>query len=178
MLKKAITIGYAVCFIALLALGILLVGTMVPFGNYQMRIVLSGSMEPTIPVGATIFISPEASYAVNDVVTFQRTGEEEVTTHRIIGQEVVNGETLFTMQGDANAAPDLRPVREAEIAGAVWGTVPYLGYVIDFARKPAGFALIVLLPAILVIVEQGQKVAAEVRKQKALQQEQMTNTPS
>ena len=171
MLEKLSTfLGYIFFFIVIL-LALALVGTMMPFAQYGMRIVESGSMLPTIPTGAVILISPAESYTVGDIVTFQRTTDTEVTTHRIIEERIVAGEEEFVTKGDANSVKDLEPVTHREVFGKVRAHIPYLGYVLSFFRQPIGFLLLVVVPGVLVIVEQMRKIKAEVRHQRRVEQE-------
>lgn len=166
MFKKASSIAFILFFLAFLTLGLLLLGSLVPVaGGYQVRIVESGSMSPTIPLGSAIFLSPSDTYTIGDIVTFQRADEEEVTTHRIVGVENEAGDLQYTMQGDANNVPDMRPVEQRELVGKVWLHVPYLGFLLDFIRQPLGFVLLIGIPAAFIVYEQGQRVMAEVRKQ-------------
>lgn len=154
-------------FVTFLALALLLLGSIVPVaGGYQIRIVESGSMAPTIPLGSALVVSPSETYSIGDVVTFQRVTDDEVTTHRIIGEEVLEGKAVFIMQGDANNAADQRPVEKREIVGKVVFHIPYLGFILNFLRQPLGFMLVVGVPAIWIVYEQVLKIIHEARKQK------------
>lgn len=94
--------------------------------------VLTSSMEPGLPPGTLLIVSPvePADVSVGDVITYQiRSGEPEVITHRVI--EIVNttgGGREFILQGDNNASAD-DPIREVQIQGKLWYSVPYLGWV-------------------------------------------------
>jgi signal peptidase len=94
--------------------------------------VLTGSMRPTMPPGSLVVIKPVETdkLKVGDAITYQlRSGEPEVVTHRIIAlSQTLGGEKLFTTQGDANPHPDEKPVKAAQIRGAVWYTIPLAGY--------------------------------------------------
>lgn len=152
-------------FLAFVGVGLLLLGSLLPIaGGYQIRIVESGSMSPTITLGSVIVVRAADTYAVGDIATYQRIEDDEVTTHRIVATEVVEGTTYFTVQGDANDTPDQRPVEPQEIVGKVIWHVPFLGYVLDFVQRPLGFAMLVGIPAALIVYEQAQRIAAEVRK--------------
>jgi signal peptidase len=164
MFTRILTIAYPLIFTALLVFGLVFAGAIM--GLYEARVVLTGSMSPSIPTGSAIFIRPQATYAVGDVVTYRRVSDADVTTHRIVGTEVYEGEVLHTVQGDANETVDQKPVRKNEIYGKVWVHVPYFGFLFDFFRTPMGFVLIVVIPAFAVILEQIQKVKNEVRKHK------------
>jgi signal peptidase len=89
-------------------------------------------MEPGLPPGTLIIVRSvePADIRIGDVITYQiRSGEPEVITHRVIGiTESTTGELSFTLQGDNNGAPD-DPVREVQIQGKLWYSIPYLGWV-------------------------------------------------
>jgi signal peptidase I len=138
-----------------------------PFiGSFDVRIVQSGSMEPTIPTGSVVFVRREGTYAVGDVITF-RGGSSIPTTHRIVGSETHADETAFMTKGDANEDPDTNPVHVRDIMGKVLWSAPYVGFIIDFARKPLGFALLIVLPALLVILDEAEKIWREFRRLRA-----------
>jgi len=152
----------------------LLLGTFVPFFEYQLRVVESGSMAPAIPVGAVTVVQPAERYQVGDVVMYQRRGTSEVVTHRIVDERSEGGVWHYNTQGDANNTPDAFAVTGEEIVGSVAWHVPYLGYVLNFFRSPLGFLILVGLPVLLVITEQPnapyrqerQRNAVSVREQK------------
>lgn len=150
----------------ILAVGLLLLGTMMPIpGNYKVKIVKSGSMEPAIKTGGIVVIKPESAYAVGDVVTFGADTKTQIpTTHRIIEMGDGTLGTSIRTKGDANNAPDPRPTPLSEVSGKVVFTLPYVGFLLDFARKPIGFALLVGLPAFAVIVDELGKIIAEVKR--------------
>lgn len=165
-MKLLTNITITVFFTAFVLLAILLLGSLVPFMGYQIRIVESGSMAPTMPLGSALIVHPVETYAIGDVVTYQRIGEVEVTTHRIVGEQSDPDEgTMYTTQGDANNVADQRLVATREIIGKVIYHVPYLGFLLDFARQPIGFILLIGLPAFWIVYEQIMRIVKEVRKQ-------------
>lgn len=95
--------------------------------------VLSGSMSPTYPPGTLVVVKPVKveEVSIGEVVTYQlSSGREAVATHRVVGlANDLRGERLLTTQGDANEVPDPEPVREVQVKGKVWYSVPYLGHV-------------------------------------------------
>ena len=95
--------------------------------------VLTSSMEPGLPPGTLVIVRPvaPADIRMGDVVTYQiRSGEPGVITHRIIAITTTeSGERSFTLQGDNNGAPDPDAVREVQVQGRVWYSLPYLGWV-------------------------------------------------
>ena len=127
----------AVVLLAVLLAGVRLIG-LTPYT------VLSGSMEPTYPVGSIIYVRDvdPAELKVGDPVTFYLSGTT-VATHRII--EVAGEGTpqlAFRTQGDANDKPDgLTPA--SRIIGKPVFAVPWLGYVSAYVQTPAGLICIV-----------------------------------
>jgi len=119
--------------------------------------VLSGSMEPTIKTGGVVMVKPTSEYQIGDVITYQYGHySRNLTTHRIIGKT----------QGDNNNAADLHPVEREQIKGKVLLTIPYVGYVANFARSKVGFPLLVLVPALAIIGSEVSKISREIKKEK------------
>ncbi|WP_157981701.1 signal peptidase I [Protaetiibacter intestinalis] len=95
--------------------------------------VLTSSMEPTLPPGTLIVTRPvePSDIRIGDVVTYQlHSGEATVVTHRVIAvSKTAGGEYSFTFQGDNNSQPDPDEIREVQIQGRLWYSVPYIGWV-------------------------------------------------
>ncbi|WP_305094042.1 signal peptidase I [Prescottella sp. R16] len=117
--------------------------------------VLTGSMEPTYPPGTLVVVEPvdAGTLGVGDVVTFQwESGKVDVVTHRITAvQYSAKGELRFTTQGDANPAPDERPVVPEQVRGKVWYAVPYVGYVNNIISGQQRSTLLMVVVGGLVI---------------------------
>ncbi len=139
-------------------------------GGLSSKIVQSGSMEPKIPTGALVIVKPAATYAVGDVITFNKQGPVP-TTHRIKSIEGSGSDTKFVTKGDANEEADPGVVPQARVLGKVVLSLPYVGYILHTARQPVGFALLIALPAFLVIIEEALSLWGAVsarRTQKAV----------
>ena len=125
-----------------------------PRFGWHLDIVYGGSMESAIKLGSLAVIQPvdPQTVKVGDIITY-RSGAESttVTTHRVV--EVIRGEDslMFHTKGDANEDPDAYAVPAENVAGRMWLSVPYAGYVMDFVRKPLGFGLLIGIPAALII---------------------------
>jgi signal peptidase len=155
---------YGFLMVGLIALGALLIVSSLPFSGLTIKIVKSGSMEPTIKTGGIVVDFPQSNYQVGDVVTFgQDTKVQIPTTHRIVAITGSGASAVYTTKGDANDAPDPVVTHVGDIHGKVLFTVPYIGYVLNFARQPLGFALLVGIPALLIIIEEVSKIVREVR---------------
>ncbi|MFZ2523582.1 MAG: signal peptidase I [Minisyncoccia bacterium] len=143
----------------------LLISTVPVPGNLMIKIVKSGSMEPEIRTGGIVVIIPQKEYRVGDVITFGKDSKTQIpTTHRIV--EIIGDGPLrtFTTKGDANDSEDPKPTRLSEIQGKVIFSSPYLGYILDFAKKPLGFALLVGVPALAIILDEFGKIISEIKK--------------
>lgn len=94
--------------------------------------VLSGSMEPTIPTGSQIVISPVTevdSLEVGDVITVMPYPDDPtLVTHRIVERAETPAGPSFTTQGDANDVVDPWEVTETQVRGEVRYWVPAAGY--------------------------------------------------
>jgi signal peptidase len=103
-------------------------------------------MAPKLPPGTLIVIRPTPidDIHVGQVLTYQiHSGSPAVISHRVIEREVStkDGTTTFITKGDNNALAD-PPVREVQVKGTLWYSIPYLGYV-NNAVNGDGRALVV-----------------------------------
>lgn len=97
------------------------------FGFYMFD-VISGSMEPEMPVGSLIYVEKSAPENVKegDVIAFYGSpGEGSVITHRVTENQAVSGR--FRTKGDANEKEDPLPVSYEDYIGRVVFSVPRLG---------------------------------------------------
>lgn len=132
----------------------------------DVKIVKSGSMEPSIMTGGIVVIRKSATYIPGDIITFQSQGADIPTTHRIISVEEGDGKTMFVTKGDANEDQDTELALRENVIGKVQFTVPFLGFVLDFARQPLGFVILIGLPAFLIVIDEIEKIWKELRRRK------------
>lgn len=122
--------------------------------GYQVKAVLSGSMEPTFQTGSIISIklgNQRTSYEKGDIITFYM--EEKLITHRIIDVIEENGKAAYKTKGDNNDGPDLWTVPSQNIVGKYTNlTIPYIGYALNYANSKAGSALLLIIPGVLLII--------------------------
>ena len=140
-------------------------------GNYQIFTVLSGSMEPEIHTGSVVIVKPVDNYEIDDVITFGKT-KKTPTTHRIHDIQVSVGNPIYKTKGDANNAPDSTEITKDEVIGKVLLSVPYAGFVISTAKKPWRFALIIIIPALIIISDEIKKIWLEIKKMKGKKEEE------
>lgn len=136
--------------------------------GYREMAVLSGSMEPAIPVGSIVCVKPtEASQLqAGDVCTYLLPDGNTYVTHRVLSVDS-EARTLVT-RGDANDAPD-GEIAFSQVFGRAAFHLPLLGYLTTGIKTPTGiFAacglviLIILLnfvPAIIA-AEEAEKAGA------------------
>jgi signal peptidase len=167
-IKKVLNIGYYFVLAILVFLIILFIGSVLPIpGNYKLLTVVSGSMEPTIHTGSVIVVKPSENYKIGDIITFKLSPSEKTpTTHRIAEMEVQAGIPIYTTKGDANDSPDTSKIYQRQIVGKMIAKIPFLGYAMDFVRKPVGFALVIITPAVLIILDEIRKIWKEIIKKK------------
>ncbi|MFQ6860858.1 MAG: signal peptidase I [Beduini sp.] len=110
--------------------------------GFNYRSVLTGSMEPTLPVGSMAFTKEQKQYAVNDIVMFEEDGV--IITHRIIEQ---NNDHFIT-KGDANNTPDEKEITQEQIMGSVIMAIPYIGYLYIWLKSPIGIICLFVICAI------------------------------
>lgn len=167
-MKKFLEILYYTVFAFLVAIALLLIISFFPItGNYKFLTVLSGSMEPEIKTGSIVMVKPANDYKIGDIITFGKTTKTETpTTHRIFEIAVERGEPLYITKGDANKEPDTKEITGKEIIGKVIFDAPYLGYAVDAAKKPIGFILIIIVPAVIIVSDELRKIWKEVKKLK------------
>ncbi len=96
--------------------------------GFEAYAIVSGSMEPQIPVGSLVYakaMAPE-EIEVGDIIVFYggRAGEA-VTTHRVV--ENRNAEKEFVTRGDANAGDDMEARPYANLIGRVEHILPHFG---------------------------------------------------
>lgn len=165
MINIAGKIAYGL-FVTLLmgVAGLLLVSLLPITGNVEIKIVKSGSMEPAISTGSLVVVMPSRRYVAGDVITFGKDTTRDIpTTHRIVSvRENVAG-NFYQTKGDANEEADPREIAHKEIIGKVLFHVPYAGYVLDFARQPVGFVLLIGLPATMIVIDELVTMYNEIR---------------
>jgi signal peptidase I len=124
-----------------------------PLTGLTLQPVLSGSMEPTIHIGALIAIAKTApeQVQVGDIIGFHVQGMDTPVCHRVV--EIVKDESglAFRTRGDANENTDDWLVRPTDIIGKIYFNIAWLGVVAKFVKTLPGFILLMGVPAVIVI---------------------------
>lgn len=149
--------------------------------GYQIKTVLSGSMEPSIQTGSIIAVkslesSEKQNLKVDDVITFMET-QDKLVTHRIIDVKQTADSVLYTTQGDNNNGPDREPVLAENVVASYEGfTIPYAGYIASFAQSPNGSLAFLVLPGILMVGYSFITIMMAIRKMDVKQDNKTADT--
>lgn len=149
MVEKVCNFISHIIFVILLVLVLLM---FVPnFIGFKTFSVISGSMEPNIPVGSLVYTKNVdfEDIEVGDVISYQLS-EDTMVTHRV--NSINQNEKSLIMKGDANEKVDIGEVQESQIVGKVVLTIPFLGYIAIYSRTPLAIVAICIVIAILIIV--------------------------
>lgn len=107
--------------------------------GYQPYTVVSGSMEPEIPIGSLVYVKncgPE-EIAVSEVAAFYKNGDPgTIIIHRVLENDAVSGQ--LTTKGDANADADFEPVPYSSCIGIVAKSFKGLGGLADSLTSKSG----------------------------------------
>lgn len=131
-------------------------------GGYRSYLVQSGSMEPAIMTGDVIVIQSKGTYFINDVVTFQSSANRLVT-HRIVAVEKDGHQNKYSTKGDANRSGDEDIISDSQIIGKVYFVIPRLGYLVAFIKSPRGLVLLLIIPALVLILDELLKIKKNVK---------------
>lgn len=132
----------------------------VNFGPYSLFRVVTGSMEPAMPVGTLLVCEAVdiSQIEVRDIVCFRATvmgRVGEVVTHRVINiANNIDGTILLETKGDANLVADIQYVTQSNLVGRVaWYSQSGnpLPNIMSFLTSSAGFLLCVAAPCLLIV---------------------------
>jgi signal peptidase len=158
LITVVVTVGMiGACVLA----GLMVIPTLLGFQRY---VIVSGSMEPTIPVGSVVYdeVVPVEDLEVGDIITFIPPPEFDIddpVTHRVVqitkvaeDAEGHAGERLFRTKGDANEDIDpWRMVLDGPDQGRVAHHLPYLGYFYMALQVPWVQLLVIVIPSVALI---------------------------
>ncbi len=136
----------------------------------NLLVVLSQSMEPTIPMGSIVVSQPNTAadeIGVGDVITFNAlgpNGDPALITHRVVEVLGISSGIRFRTQGDAVEDPDMTLVSSSNLVGRVWFSLPLAGYMVAFIRTPVGYLVLIGLPALLLILSEWIEIIRSLRE--------------
>ena len=154
-------------------------------GGFMMFRVVTGSMEPSVPVGSLLLTKETdiESIGEGDIVCFRTQVSEiwgKIVTHRVVKiMEPEPGKILLETKGDANPVSDSYYVDESNLLGKViWhtGDGSMFADIISLFTSEIGFLGFIALPSLLLAglilrntvgnIRQDMLIALELEKQK------------
>ena len=122
------------------------------FGAY---VIVSPSMEPTIPVQDAILIKRTDDLKIGDIYTYYYTNPKypgKMITHRIVGTNLnEKGEKVYVFKGDNNYSSDELTVSLDQIYGKVIMKIPKIGYIQYFLSQAYGWIIAIVVPCVGII---------------------------
>ena len=118
--------------------------------GFKLYIVRSGSMEPQIKTGSVVIVSAHQNIddiKVGDVICFKASGDI-IVSHRAIS---IKDEGIET-KGDANSVSDGITVTNDNYIGKVAASIPYVGYMLAFIKKPQTIIILITIILMLTII--------------------------
>ena len=117
----------------------------------ELKAVLTGSMEPELPVGSLLIVAPTDFEKINvgDDVTFVADSNLTIVTHRVISKD--NKDRKFTTQGIANNVAD-NPILYDNVVGVVRASIPMLGYIVIWLNTLMGKIIAIGIIALLFVL--------------------------
>lgn len=153
---SGILLAFAVTVVMIIGYQIMTRGYVTIAGHSMFRVV-TGSMEPTISVGALLICDDTAieDIRINDIVCFQSNMsviKGSVVTHRVVDIKDHDGVLRLTTRGDANVVADALYVTSSNLIGRVtWysGQGNIVAKVISFMSGQIGFLACIVIPVLL-----------------------------
>jgi signal peptidase len=124
------------------------IATMPALFGFHAYTVDGNNMAPALKRGSVAIAAPTSAgkLRVGDVIAYRASGSHPPLLHRIVQITNDNGQPGFITQGDRSATPDAVPVALQGSGDKVIYTVPYAGYILDFARSMLGKIVLIGLP--------------------------------
>ncbi|MBR0342169.1 MAG: signal peptidase I [Oscillospiraceae bacterium] len=136
-------LGFILIFVPLIASLFLIVPRILGFHEFT---VISGSMEPTIPVGSMILVKPADIDDIKegDIISYYtKFHSDVVVTHRVSEVDRENGK--LTTKGDANDMEDVNTVSISQVIGVVVFCLPNAGIFLGRIISVPGIVLILTM---------------------------------
>lgn len=177
LLSVFIKVGLTTIFFVLLPVAVFILITMrtTAIPGIRSYVVVTGSMEPTIPVGSIAIIRTVPRYNVGDVIAFNR--DNKTIIHRIVDTIQTENGLEYITEGDNNNGKDGTPVRQKDVIGKGLIQITAIGKMLNYLRTLPGFLLVIMLPALVLVIKELFVIKKEIEKQteKRLRQQWRAN---
>lgn len=165
-MKKIINI---IDYVLISVLGIIIISSLVLYLlNYRVRIVVSGSMEPTIKTGSLMYykkISEEDVYekiSIDTIITYKSSDGIDVT-HQVISLDE-ESDAIITQSILSDSTAD-KPIKANQVLGIYAFSIPLLGFVINFLKNPFVLIGIIIIIILFILCNLLFKFIKDYRKQ-------------
>ncbi len=135
-------IGTLILLVVLVAAGSV---TVPRFMGYSIFHVVSGSMEPEIPIGSVVYIKPVPAKDVKEGTVIAFNSGDSTVIHRVVKNYNFDGE--FITKGDANEKEDLNEVKYDQFIGEVIYHLPILGQLLMILMSDVGRIYVICFAA-------------------------------
>jgi signal peptidase len=123
--------------------------------GYDLYLVRSESMTPTINMGDLIITGPgNGEVEEGDIITYEFNGE--LITHRVHS----TGDMIIT-KGDAVEDPDPWVVDDSSVKGTYLFKIPYVGYATKFIQTKTGWFITIIIPAMVLVAWLAKDIVKE-----------------
>lgn len=131
----------------------------VQFGGFSLFRVVTGSMEPTLPVGSLLLCRETAIEEIqeDDIVCFRSKDPMimgKIVTHRVVNVlQSGDGDVLLETKGDANLSADGEFVTRANLVGRVNDYAKdgnLMASAVNVLSDRVGFLILILFPTLLI----------------------------
>ncbi|MDO5141280.1 MAG: signal peptidase I [Eubacteriales bacterium] len=145
------------------------------FAGYSLFTVMTGSMEPELPVGSLVAVKKCEPSEINagDIISFYSRDPSisgSVNTHRVLETRNENGQYQFMTKGDANAAPDKDITYGQDVIGKVVFRSVSLGKIIHLTSNPLIFFPLIIVPLLIILIS---NIVTTVRIAKDISREEL-----
>ena len=132
---------------------LLLAGVVGAFVSSGLRpgVIMSGSMEPVLPVHSMIVIrSGGGPFVPGKIIVFHEPRRDLYVAHRVTERLEAEEGVFYITKGDANPREDPYPVPEKAVVGEVVLILPYTGKIIHWLQTNPLVAGLLQLPGVVV----------------------------
>ncbi len=162
--KNLLSLSSQLLFFAIIitAVGITLLSRNTRIFGWQLLIVQSGSMAPTIPTGSLVFTAKQSSYDIGDIVAYRHPSSNSLITHRIVEKSSPESQT-YILRGDANPTADQAPIALDNVQGKAMTYLPFVGFLFAFLQTPLGVISVIVIPGAILIYEELRSMRKNLR---------------
>ena len=148
------------------------------FAGYSLFTVMTGSMEPELPVGSLVIVKncDPSEISEGDIISFYSRDPSitgSVNTHRVIETEQIDGHYGFVTKGDANAMPDNEMTYDQDVIGKAVFSSLLLGKIVHLTSNPLVFFPLIIIPLLIILIS---NIVTTVRIAKEIAEEELAGS--